>query len=42
MELWRIKVNEFKSFDINFTVKRGHCPEVKLNGNALSQSKEVK
>ena len=42
MKLWRIKANEFKSSHITFTLKRGHCPEVKLNGNALPQSNEVK
>ena len=34
MKLWRIKTNEFKASHITFTLKRGHCPEVKLNGNA--------
>ena len=36
MKLWHIKPNEIKSSYINFTLKRGHCPEVK------SEKHEVK
>ena len=42
MKLWRIKANEFKFSNFTFTLKRGQCPEVKLNDNALPQSNEVK
>ena len=42
MKLWRIKANELKSSHITFTLKRGTCPKVKLNGNDLPQNNEVK
>ena len=32
LNTWNIKVNEQKSAHVTFTLKRGDCPDVKLNG----------
>uniref|UniRef100_A0ABD2W1S9 Reverse transcriptase domain-containing protein n=1 Tax=Trichogramma kaykai TaxID=54128 RepID=A0ABD2W1S9_9HYME len=39
---WRIKVNETKSVHTTFTLRKGICPSVELNGVAIPQSPTVK
>lgn len=42
MRKWRIQPNEKKSVQMTFTLKRGSCPPVTLNGCVLAQSNEAK
>lgn len=39
---WRIKVNELKSVQVTFTLKRDSCPPITLNNLAIPQSNDVK
>ncbi|PNF37467.1 hypothetical protein B7P43_G15364 [Cryptotermes secundus] len=39
---WKIKINETKTIQVNFTLRREHCPQVGLNNNNISQSSSVK
>ena len=39
---WRIRANTNKSVHVAFTLRRGTCPPVSLNGNILPQSEVVK
>jgi hypothetical protein len=39
---WRININETKSMQVTFTLKKGKCPAVYLNNTALPQSSAVK
>jgi metal-sulfur cluster biosynthetic enzyme len=41
-EKWRMKVNETKSVQITFTLKKNTCPPVQLNNKQLTQHDEVK
>ena len=40
--IWRIKVNESKSVQVTFTMKREACPPVTLNNRVLPQAESVK
>jgi hypothetical protein len=39
---WQININETKSLQVTFSLKKGKCPAVYLNNTALSQSSTVK
>jgi hypothetical protein len=39
---WKIKINESKSIQVNFTLRREQCPQVRLNNNNIPQSPSVK
>lgn len=39
---WRIKVNETKSVHVTFTLNRGTCPPIQLNGTTVPQKTEYK
>ena len=39
---WRAKANESKSVHVTFTLRKGDCPPVTLNGHKLTQAQEVK
>jgi hypothetical protein len=39
---WKIKINETKSIQVNFTLRRGQCPQVTLNNNNIPQNPSVK
>lgn len=38
LKTWRIRANESKSTQVTYTMKRGTCPPVKLNGQTLPQA----
>lgn len=42
LKTWRIKVNETKSQQVTFTLRRNTCPSVSINGQQLPQSKTAK
>jgi hypothetical protein len=42
LKKWRMKVNETKSVQITFTLKKNTCPAVQLNNKQLTQPDEVK
>lgn len=42
LKLWRIRVNPSKSTHITFTLRRGTCPELNLDGHPLPQKDDVK
>jgi hypothetical protein len=42
LKQWRIKVNETKSVQVTFTLKRGTCPQVAINDNIIDQAQEAK
>ena len=42
LKLWRIQVNETKSFHISFALEKTQCATMYLNGTAISQTNEVK
>jgi len=42
LKTWRMKANEAKSVQINFTLNKMTCPPVKLNNDHLPQADEVK
>jgi hypothetical protein len=39
---WKIKINETKSIQVNFTLRREQCPQVRLNDHNIPQSPSVK
>ena len=39
---WRMKVNETKSAQVTFTLKKNTCPPVQLNNKQLAQPEDVK
>jgi hypothetical protein len=39
---WNINVNESKSSYIMFTLRKGHCPAVKINQTVIPQTEVVK
>lgn len=39
---WRIKVNETKSAQVTFTLRKGSCPPVNVNNVEIPQTNEVK
>ncbi|KAL7293744.1 hypothetical protein TKK_0012811 [Trichogramma kaykai] len=39
---WRISVNETKSVNITFTLKKDTCPPIKLNDKVIPQENQVK
>ena len=39
---WNIKVNSEKSTHVTFSLRRGNCPEIRLNNNPIPQSDCVK
>ena len=39
---WRMKVNETKSIQVTFTLKKNTCPPVQLNSKQLTQLEDVK
>jgi hypothetical protein len=41
-EKWPMKVNETKSVQVTFTLKKNTCPPVQLNNKKLTQPDEVK
>jgi len=42
LKKWKIKVNESKSSQITFTLRKGHCPAVNINRNIIPQTEVVK
>jgi hypothetical protein len=42
LKKWHININETKSMQVTFTLKKGKCPAVYLNNTALLQSSTVK
>jgi hypothetical protein len=42
LKKWRININETKSLQVTFTLKKGKCPSVYLNNIAILQSSTVK
>jgi len=42
LKKWKIKVNEFKSSHITFTLWKGHCPAVNINLTLKPQTEAVK
>lgn len=42
LQKWRIKANETKSTQVTFTMRKGTCPPVKINGCQLPQSEDAK
>lgn len=42
LQRWRIKANETKSTHITFTLKRGNCPGVTLNGTLIPHTDNIK
>jgi hypothetical protein len=42
LKKWHININETKSLQITFTLKKGKCPSVYLKNTALPQSSTVK
>lgn len=42
MRLWRIKTNESKSVHITFTLCRGECPPVLLNGAQVPRAEIIR
>lgn len=42
LKKWRIKANESKSVNVTFTLRKGICPPVDINGVLLPQEKEAK
>jgi hypothetical protein len=42
LKKWKIRVNESKSVQVTFTMKRGTCPSVTLNDTQLPQVDEAK
>ena len=42
LKRWHMKANENKSTHITFTLKRGTCPTVTLNGNQIPQGETAK
>jgi hypothetical protein len=39
---WRMKVNDKKSAQVTFTLKKNTCPPVQLNNKQLTQPEDVK
>jgi hypothetical protein len=39
---WKIRVNESKSVQVTFTMKKGTCPPATLNDTQLPQVDEAK
>lgn len=39
---WRLKVNESKSVQVTFTLRRQQCPPISINGIEIQQSKETR
>lgn len=42
LKMWRIKANENKSVNVTFTLRKGKCPPVTLNGIEVPQADHVK
>ena len=42
LKIWRIKANETKSIHVTFTMKKGNCPPVTMNGQELPQAESAK
>lgn len=42
LQKWRIKINETKSAQVNFTLRREKCPQVQLNNIPIPQSASTK
>lgn len=42
LKRWRIKVNETKSVQVTFTLRRETCPQVTINGTPIEQTQEAK
>jgi hypothetical protein len=42
MHKWKSKINETKSIQVNFALRREQCPHLRLNNNNIPQSPSVK
>lgn len=42
LKKWKIQVNGPKSSPITFTLRKGHCPEIRLNQETLPQVEIIK
>ena len=42
LKKWHMKVNETKSVQVTFNLKKNTCPPVQLNNKQLTQTEEVK
>jgi hypothetical protein len=42
IQTWKIKINDTKSIQVNYTLRRDQCPQIKLNNNTIQQSPSVK
>ena len=42
LNIWKINVKEFKSWQIRFTLRKGHCPVLKINQTNISQTEVAK